>query len=105
MCLIKKGAKESVCKCASDFKLVNGHNCVKEELQIPNFRTLAPKQLQEDFSINTTATTVTTESSTSTSTSTKEEEGLQIANFRTLAPKPLDEDFSIKTTATTKKGD
>jgi len=80
MCLIKKGAKESVCRCASDFTLVNEHNCVKEPLQIPNFRTLAP----EDFSINTTATTVTTESSTSKPGTTIAVNSTQIANFTKL---------------------
>jgi integrin beta 2 len=64
MCLIKKGAKDSVCRCATDFKLVNEHNCVLEGLQLPDFRTLPPLNVSVDLSISTIATPVTTESST-----------------------------------------
>merc|ERR1719234_836657 len=54
MCLITKDAKNAVCRCATDFTLVNDHECVQEGLQIPNFRTLPPLNTSmEDVSTTT----------------------------------------------------
>merc|ERR1712168_1471281 len=50
MCLISKGAKDSVCRCAKDFTLVNGHKCVKEDLQVPIFSPLPPANVTESTS-------------------------------------------------------
>ena len=64
MCLISKDAKNAVCRCATDFKLVNDHECVKEGLQIPNFRTLPPL----NTSIEVVSTTPVTPEKIETST-------------------------------------
>jgi len=64
MCLISKDAKNAVCRCATDFKLVNDHECVKEGLQIPNFRTLPPLNTSMEVVSTTPVTPEKIETST-----------------------------------------
>ena len=64
MCLITKDAKNAVCRCATDFTLVNDHECVQEGLQIPNFRTLPPLNTSMDVVSTTTVTPEKIETST-----------------------------------------
>lgn len=64
MCLIKKGAKEYVCKCASQFKLVNGHDCIPEIDQV-NLPTLPPETATftgEQFSMDSDYENATSDS-------------------------------------------
>jgi hypothetical protein len=74
MCLIKKGGQEGVCKCATLFKLVNGHDCIPD-VHIPSFSNISlPAIGSRDLKTNLTMTSSTTvESSTSETTTTTTE--------------------------------
>ena len=48
MCLIKKGGQEGVCKCATLFKLVNGHDCIPD-VHIPSFSNISLPAIGKAF--------------------------------------------------------
>ena len=70
MCLLKKGAEKAVCRCAEEFKLVNGHECVPEisDFMIPFLPTSKPINIFHRGMIysGTKATEISTEATVTT---------------------------------------
>ena len=94
MCLIKKGAKETVCKCASKFFLVNGKDCIPEiDLRPPTLPPETTTFTGEQFSVDLDY---------ETTTFTKEQFSMDLDyETTTAATEQLSIDLDYETTAST----